>query len=319
MTSPQTTVTTPPAHASPSDAALALTQGGFDLHVHVDPDVIPRRITDLDLAHRFLERGLRGFVLKSHYTSTAERAAVVRAAVPGIEALGSLTLNSAVGGLNPLAVEVAAREGARIVWLPTVDAENEARAHAHPLAAEKRPLWAKLQDDLRARGLPVPAVPVLDERGRVREALRQVMQVIAAHGLVLATGHLSRTEIFDVVAAAREERVEHIVVTHPDYPTQNLSEDDQRELVRRGAWMERCAAPSYSGKVPWERLFASTRSVGAERTVFSTDFGQPVNPPVEDGLALMVDEFLAAGFSEDDLHRMTVQNTVHLAGAKVRP
>lgn len=131
MTSPQTTATTLPAHASPSDAALALTQGGFDLHVHVDPDVIPRRITDLDLAHRFLERGLRGFVLKSHYTSTAERAAVVRAAVPGIEALGSLTLNSAVGGLNPLAVEVAAREGARIVWLPTVDAENEARCRHH--------------------------------------------------------------------------------------------------------------------------------------------------------------------------------------------
>ena len=72
-------------------------------------------------------------------------------------------------------------------------------------------------------------------------------------------------------------------------------------------------------KVPWERLFASTRCVGAERTVFSTDFGQPVNPPVEFGLALMVDEFLAAGFSEDDLHRMTVQNTVHVAGATVRP
>jgi|GEM_PF-3157708 len=33
----------------------------------------------------------------------------------------------------------------------------------------------------------------------------------------------------------------------------------------------------------------------------------------------MVDEFLAAGFSEDDLHRMTVQNTVHVAGATVRP
>lgn len=66
-------------------------------------------------------------------------------------------------------------------------------------------------------------------------------------------------------------------------------------------------------------MFASTRCVGAERTVFSTDFGQPVNPPVEERLALMVDEFLAAGFSEDDLHRMTVQNTVHVAGATVRP
>ena len=303
------------SHPIPSQAALDITRGAFDLHVHIDPDVIRRRITDLELAHRFLERGLRGFCLKSHYTSTAERAAVVRAAVPGIQALGSIALNAAVGGLNALAVDVAAREGARIVWLPTVDAENEATAHRAPGA--KQPAWAKLQDELRARGLPVPAVPVLDERGRVREELRQVLQVIAAHGLVLATGHLSRDEIFLVVAAAREEGVEHIVVTHPDYPTQALSEDDQRALVRQGAWMERCAAPSYSGKVPWDRLFASTRAAGPERTLFSTDFGQPANPPVEDGLALMVDEFLGAGFSEDELHTMTVQNTTFLAGAEV--
>lgn len=305
-------------HPTPSREALDLTRGAFDLHVHIDPDVIPRRVTDLDLSRRFLERGLRGFVLKSHYTSTAERASVVRAAVPGIEALGALTLNSAVGGLNPLAVEIAAREGARIIWLPTVDAENEAQEHAARPAGAKLPLWAKLQEDLRARGLSVPSVPVLDERGRVREALRQVMQVIAAHGLVLATGHLSRDEIFKVVRAAREEGVEHIVVTHPDYPTQNLSAGDQVELARRGAWMERCGAPSYSGKVPWERLFEATRAVGPERTIFSTDFGQPANPPVEDGLPIMVDQFLAAGFQPDDLHRMTVTNSVLLAGAEVR-
>ena len=65
-------------------------------------------------------------MLKSHYVPTAERAAVVRAAVPGVDALGSITLNAGVGGLNALAVEIAAREGARIVWLPTVDSENEA-------------------------------------------------------------------------------------------------------------------------------------------------------------------------------------------------
>lgn len=151
MKSPHDAVgATSPARPTPSGLALAITRGAFDLHVHVAPDVMPRRVTDLELAHRFLERDLRGFVLKSHYTSTAERAAVVRAAVPGIEVLGSITLNSALGGLNPLAVEVAAREGARIVWLPTVDAEDEARAHRH--AGTKLPAWATMQDELRARG-----------------------------------------------------------------------------------------------------------------------------------------------------------------------
>jgi len=305
-------------HPHPSAEALALSRGAYDLHVHIDPDVIPRRTTDLALAPRFLERGLRGFVLKSHYTSTAERAAVVNAAVPGIHALGAITLNSAVGGLNALAVEIAAREGARFVWLPTVDAQNEEQEHALRPPGVKLPLWAKLQQELRERGLSVPAVPVLDEQGQILRVLREVLEVVAAHGLVLATGHLSRDEIFKVVGAAQEARVEHIVVTHPDYTTQNLSPDDQVTLAHRGVWMERCAAPSYSGKVPWERLFAATRAVGPERTVFSTDFGQPANPPVEDGLPLMIDQFLAAGFAPADVQRMTVANSVLLAGAAVK-
>jgi hypothetical protein len=49
--------------------------------------------------------------------------------------------------------------------------------------------------------------------------------------------------------------------------------------------------------------------------VVSTDLGQPANPPVEDGLALMADRLLEAGFSEDDVHTMAVVNTRMLAGA----
>ena len=75
---------------------------------------------------------MAGFVLKSHYTSTAERASVVSAAVPGVQVLGAIALNRAVGGLNPLAVEVAAREGARTVWMPTVDSVNESHEREAP-------------------------------------------------------------------------------------------------------------------------------------------------------------------------------------------
>ena len=49
--------------------------------------------------------------------------------------------------------------------------------------------------------------------------------------------------------------------------------------------------------------------------MLSTDLGQLANPPVEDGLALMADRLLEAGFSEDDVHTMAVVNTRRLAGA----
>src|SRR5690606_29593013 len=87
-------------HPSPSPRGRELVVGAYDTHVHVAPDVVPRLIDDLTLARRFQEVGLAGFVLKSHYVPTTERAAVVRAAVSGVDVVGALTLNGSVGGMN---------------------------------------------------------------------------------------------------------------------------------------------------------------------------------------------------------------------------
>ncbi len=295
-----------PQGTEPSARARELVRGAYDLHVHVEPDLATRRIDDLGLARRFAELGLAGFVLKSHYAPTAERAAVVRAAVPGVDALGSITLNAGVGGLNAQAVEIAARGGARIVWLPTVDAENEAREDGPKPA--KQPVWRKIQEEFVAAG--VGAEPV-----RLDERLAAVLAVIARHDLVLATGHIGRAEIHAVVDAALAAGVAHVVVTHPDYPTQGVPVDEQRELAARGAVLERCFAPIHSGKVTWEMTFDAIRATGAEHNVLSTDLGQPANPPVEDGLALMADRLLDARFSEDEVRTMAVDNTRMLAGA----
>jgi uncharacterized protein DUF6282 len=300
--------------STPSDAARELVRGAFDLHIHVAPDVIERRIDDVALARRFAELRLAGFVLKSHYVPTAERAAVVRNVVPGVMALGALALNRSVGGLNPLAVEIAAREGARIVWFPTVDAENETAGRTEPKPGAKLPAWAKMQHELRERGMAVDVVAVVDEAGAVLPEARAVLATIARHGLVLATGHLGRDEIFAVVDAAVEEGVRDIVVTHPEFPSQDLGIDDQLELARRGAFLERCFTTPHTGKCTWERWIEATRAVGPECTVLSTDMGQLDNPPVEDGIPLMAERLLDAGFSKDDVRTMAVDNTRRLAG-----
>ena len=57
----------------------------------------------------------------------------------------------------------------------------------------------------------------------------------------------------------------------------------------------------------------------AEHTVWSSDLGQNFNPPVEDGLALMADRFLEAGFSEGDVRTMAVANTRRVAGLAAVP
>jgi hypothetical protein len=299
---------------APSQRARELLRGAYDTHLHISPDVVERRIDDLSLARRLLELGLEGFVLKSHYGSTAERASVVRAAVPGVQALGAISLNRGVGGLNPLAVEVAAREGARTVWMPTVDAVNESHEREAPAGAPV-PVWVKLQRELREQGIEIEPVPVVDGAGSLLPEAREVLAMIARHRMLLATGHLSRNEIFAVVDSALEAGIADVVVTHPEFPSQSLSVSDQRALAERGALLERCFTTPHTGKVAWEVWIENIRAVGAEHSVLSTDLGQVSNPPVEDGMALMVDRLLEAGFDEQDVHVMAVENTRRVAGA----
>lgn len=301
---------------TPSERARELVRGGYDMHVHIDPDFVPRIIDDIGLARRCLELGLAGFQMKSHYTSTAERARTVNAAVPGVHAIGAIVLNRAVGGMNALAVEIAAREGARTVWLPTVNSLNE-MAEIHSFApGASMPVWMKFEVSLREAGIEAEPVVVVYPDGKLTMDAQKVIEVVARHHLVLATGHLARDEIFAVVAAALDAGIRDVVVTHPEFPSQNLSIEDQVVLAERGALLERCFTTPHTGKVPYEHVFDGVRATGVANNVLSTDLGQVFNPPVEDGLALFADRFLDAGFSEEDVRTMTVTNTRRLAGVE---
>jgi hypothetical protein len=297
-----------------SPRARELVRGAYDMHVHIAPDTVERIIDDVGLAQRCLQLGLAGFQLKSHYTSTAERAAVVRRAVPGVGVFGAVTLNRAVGGMNPLAVEIAAREGARTVWLPTVDSLNEMTG-AHELApGATPPVWMRLQRELCEQGIDIEPVRVLDDTGAPLPETLAVLEAVARYGMVLATGHLSRDEIFVVVDAAVAAGIATIVITHPEFPAQDIGVEDQARLAAQGALLERCFTTPHTGKVTWERVFAAIRATGPEHSVLSTDLGQVFNPPVEDGLALMADRLLEAGFDDEEIRTMAVTNTRTLAG-----
>jgi len=304
------------AHPAPSVRARELLHGAYDMHVHIDPDFVPRIIDDISLARRCLELGLAGFQLKSHYTATAERARTVNAAVPGVHALGAIVLNRGVGGINALAVEIAAREGARTVWMPTVHSANEIH-EVHSFApGAPLPVWMKFELELRDAGVAPEPVEVLGPDGELLPETLAVFAVAARHQLVLATGHLARDEIFAVVDGALAAGIKDVVVTHPEFPSQNLSVDQQLALAQRGALLERCFTTPYTGKVPWEHVFESVRRTGVQNNVLSTDLGQVFNPPVEDGLALFADRFLEEGFTEEEVHTMAVKNTRRLAGVQ---
>jgi hypothetical protein len=299
----------------PSERGRVLVRGAYDLHVHVEPDVMRRRVTDLQLARRCWDVGLAGFALKSHYVPTAERAAVLNEALNGtVRVIGALTLNASVGGMNPLAVEIAAREGARIVWMPTLDAANHRDKHADLPPGATPPMWLALQRDLDAQGITVDPVPVFDAAGRPLPSTREVLRLCARHQLVVATGHLSARESRVIAEAAFEAGVRHVMITHPEFPQQDMSLADQKALASQGAFLERCFTTPYTGKYDWAAMVSNIRATGPEHSIVTTDLGQPVNPPVEDGLALMADALLKQGFTDEEITTMIVANSRLLAG-----
>jgi hypothetical protein len=265
--------------------------GVIDTHVHSSPDVVPRRMDDLEVARAAARRGMRAVVLKSHRTLTADRAYLVERSVPGLRVFGAIVLNHPVGGLNPLAVETALRMGAAVVWMPTFSA-----------AAEPDPLG--------------PPISILED-GRVTVDVCEILRLIAEFGAVLATGHLSAAEVDKLVPAARAGGVRKIVVTHPEHPPVLMAPLAQEELRDRyGVLFERCLITTTigGGEMQLAALADRIRRIGVDSTVLATDFGQPENFEPPDGMAAYIAGLQRLGFRPHEIDRMSRENPAKLLG-----
>src|SRR5436189_2772192 len=146
------------------DAARALA-GAIDIHVHTTPDDRERSVDGLEAAIMARTHGMRAIVLKNHYDPTAGLAYMVRKQVAGVEVFGGVDLNLPVGGMNVAAVEHMTQVSGgfgRMVWMSTFDAENQVR-----YSKENRPFVS------------------VSRNGELLPATRDVVAVIAKHGLVL--------------------------------------------------------------------------------------------------------------------------------------
>lgn len=277
------------------DAARALNQA-IDIHVHSDPDNVPRSLDGLDVAKLARSMGMRGIVLKNHYDPTAGLAFLARKEAPGLEVFGGIDLNLTVGGMNPVAVEhmtqVAGGWG-RFVWMSTFDAENQVR-----YSKEDRPFVSVARN------------------GTLLPATKAVIAAIAKHRLVLATGHVSAQEALMLLREARQQGVIHMVVTHAMNAPILMDVVQMREAAAHGAFIE-FAGASTTGPDAGPRLdryAQAIRMIGPQSAILSSDLGQKGNPLPPDGLAAFIAVLRTKGFTEQELDRMTKQNPAQLLG-----
>jgi hypothetical protein len=278
--------------------------GIVDTHVHTAPDVVPRLMSDSELARATDEAQYRAVVLKSHHTVTAARATMAQEHAAQTRIFGGAVLNlHATGGINPYAVQTALDLGAKVIWLPTFTSANQIR-----YATEVGLTSGNLK---RLGTIEGSGIALLDAHGALTADVEKVLDLIAAAGATLATGHISPAEIMKVVPEARRRGVPNVLVTHPELHCVGLGIDDQLQLAELdGVWFERVLVVTLptSDDVPIDTIAEAVRTVGVGSTVMATDFGQAHNVSPVLGMTSYVDAMRGLGFSQGDIEAMTVHN-----------
>ena len=111
----------------------------IDLHVHIGPEILPRKYTVQTLV--IAEQGkIAGMALKSHFYPTIPQIKSV-ADTKGLILVGSITLNNYIWGLNADAIYASATLSSLplIVWFPTINAQQFVNTSRYEIPPE----WVK--------------------------------------------------------------------------------------------------------------------------------------------------------------------------------
>ncbi len=279
--------------------------GSIDMHLHPGPDESKCRVDALEAARQAHQAGMRAIVIKNHFYSTIPVATLVNQLVPDFKVFGSICLDYEIGGLNPLALENAAKMGARVVWMPTFSSANS-------------------RSVMRALGLHLEGegFSILDRKGQLVPEIDPILNLVKTYDMVLASGHISPAETFALEKEARKKGINKFVITHPldhEFVAQALSEQELKQLAQNGAFIE-CTfitfMPSEFRHDP-AHLLSTIRAVGAEHCILGTDLGQAHNPLPVEGMRMFIVTLLKAGVKEDEITLMAKINPAKLLGLDI--
>jgi len=273
-----------------------LLKGALDLHFHMDPwtpgaTTGQAGIADVRVAR---SRGLRGLVLKDHNEPTAPLAYHLRREMPGFELFGGFVMNQPNGGINVAGVEFMAMqisgEPGRIVWMPAGDTEKEVRESKDP----KRPFVA------------------VSRNGDLLPEVKQVISIVAKHGLVMASGHIVPEEALMVFREAKRQGVPHLIATHAFDLAGKMTVEQMQEAAKLGAFIEF----DFRNTLEGGRMDA-IRKVGPQ-FCFLSEFWTKAGPPREygglDGVGAFAEAMRAHGFTDRELDLLFKENPAKILG-----
>ncbi len=305
-------------HAASARPGAHLLIGAVDGHVHACPHLNGRSVDVFEAVEQAAAAGMRAIGLMDNFCSSVGYAALARRRLGhlGVEVFGGVILEPQVGGLSVEVVRAAigvgypdgedrhAADGARFVSLPTHHTRAVAQAEGRDAAY-------------------VAACLAIPERGPLPDALAAILDLVAAHDIVLNTGHLSAAETLRLVDIAKSHGVTRILC-----PANYFTPDEVRALTALGACVEFSfffvthatqvglthvdAEKHRVDPVTLPRLTELIAAVPPEQVVLSGDCGVAVLPPPVEGLREFLWSLKLSGAPETTLRLAVCANPARL-------
>ena len=286
----------------------ALLVGAVDMHCHSGPSVMPRMIDHIEALKEASAAGMKALLFKDHFYSATPVTALLSSHFGHLDVtmLSGVPLNDTAGGLNPYAVDHGLKLGARLVWMPTFSAANHIR---HNRRGHRFPTTVPMR---RPKMLTV-----VDEDGRIKDEVKEILDQIAEFDAVLSAGHLHISEIWPLFEEAERRGVNRRLVQHPTY-TIGATPADISELTDGGAFIEHSLCmfipDSRFQYYPSEELKTVIDAGGTEQTILGSDLGQIDNPTPVNGFRAVIRLCIELGFDDPTIRRLIGGNAARLLG-----
>ena len=265
-------------------------EGSYDLHVYAGPDTQERRMDALETVKYAYESQMGGFVLKSHEYSTAPIANLLDNIYPGINIIGSLSLNYAVGGINPKAVETSAKLGAKVIWMPTLSSHHRIQ---------------KFSDSI--------GLKIVDNNNQLTKETIEVLEIIAEYDILLASGNLSPIEVRKLFQEAKKRGVNKMIASNAH---RIMSLDEQKSLTELGVVIEysfqECMPNTNTLSI--KELSKNLNQLDTQNCVITSNFGQWMNPTPAEGIRMAISFLLEEGMKAHKISQLVKENPKNLLG-----
>ena len=287
-----------------------LIEGAVDLHVHPFPSPFPRRMGIVEATEDAVRAKYRAIVVKSHHHSMVPDVLALHEKGLGdypVEVFGGVALNPQVGGLNPYAVDLALNLGGRIVWFPTIS------SHAHLHHEEEGGSFPNATIRLR-HAYPIS---ILDDAGRIKPEVVDILEQIKEHDAILTGGHLPAAEIDRLITEARRIGVQRILVNHPNFIV-GATPEVAGEWARKGVYIEHSVGmyddfwglrPSHMDFSTLEQYIAAA---GVDHTILVSDTGQQNNVRPVDVIKIAIKQLRDRDYDEKSVRAMVGGNAGEL-------